>query len=167
MLITSDQHFFHKNIIQYENRPFLTKEEMNESMIKDWNSVVHKRDYIYVLGDLAFGNKEMIKNLISRLNGRIHLIMGNHDGKRSYKWWLECGIEWVSKYPILYENNYILSHTHLDGFFRIRQAIAKITRLLDSLRPFERESHKRVDLTLNQCLNGIIICTLNFGVCEQ
>ena len=122
MLITSDQHFFHKNIIQYENRPFLTKEEMNESMIKDWNSVVHKRDYIYVLGDLAFGNKEMIKNLISRLNGRIHLIMGNHDGKRSYKWWLECGIEWVSKYPILYENNYILSHRPQDvpnGYYNV------------------------------------------------
>jgi len=113
MRLISDTHFYHKNVIEYENRPFLSLEHMHKSMIQDWNMVVKKRDFVYVLGDLAFGNKQMIKDIISKLNGRIHLIMGNHDSKRSYKWWQESGIEWVSKYPVIYEDIYIFSHRPL------------------------------------------------------
>lgn len=125
MLITSDQHFYHRNIIkpEYEDRPFIDLDNMHECMIMDWNSVVHKKDFVYVLGDLAFGNKEMIRSILDRLNGRIHLIMGNHDGKRSYKWWMECGIEWASKYPVVYEDNYILSHRPVkclpEGYYNV------------------------------------------------
>ena len=53
---TSDTHFFHNNIIDYCKRPFVNAEEMNEYIIKQWNSVVKPQDEVYHLGDFAFGN---------------------------------------------------------------------------------------------------------------
>ena len=50
---TSDCHFNHKNILSYEpqSRPFATIEEMNETIISNWNSVVTAEDEVWVLGD--------------------------------------------------------------------------------------------------------------------
>jgi len=77
IFITSDQHFFHKNIIRYCNRPFKSYQEMNEEMIKRWNDVVGKNDIVIYLGDFAFRNKA--KDIRPKLNGIIILIRGNHD----------------------------------------------------------------------------------------
>jgi len=76
---TSDHHFGHKNILEYEKeaRPFSTLKEMHEVMIDRWNKVVKPKDIIYHLGDFAFG-KHNIEHA-KRLNGTKRLIMGNHD----------------------------------------------------------------------------------------
>ena len=52
---------------------------MNEKIIKNWNSVVEPTDEVYILGDVAMGQIEKAPALICRLNGRKHLIKGNHD----------------------------------------------------------------------------------------
>jgi len=75
----SDLHFFHKNIIKYSNRPFSSVEEMNESLIKEWNYIVKPNDVIYNLGDFCFSDIEKLKSILSRLNGNHHFISGNHD----------------------------------------------------------------------------------------
>lgn len=75
--VTSDLHFFHKNIIAYCQRPFADVEEMNEVIIKNWNEVVKKDDMVYVLGDFSFCSREMVKELVLKLNGRKILIAGN------------------------------------------------------------------------------------------
>jgi calcineurin-like phosphoesterase family protein len=36
--------------------------------------------------------------------------MGNHDRHKSTKYWKECGFNEVSKYPILFEEEFMLSH---------------------------------------------------------
>ena len=77
IFITSDNHFFHYNIIKYCNRPFKTYQEMNEEMIKKWNSVVGVNDIVLHLGDFAFKGKAYL--IRPRLNGTIILIRGNHD----------------------------------------------------------------------------------------
>lgn len=79
IFFTSDNHFYHKNIMKYENRPFDSIEDMNETMIKNWNSTVGPKDHIYILGDLTFSNKENTKKLLDSLNGKKYLIIGNHD----------------------------------------------------------------------------------------
>jgi calcineurin-like phosphoesterase family protein len=62
-------------------RPFDTVEEMNETMVQNWNSVVPKeRVKIYHLGDVTFRPKNFA-NIVTRLNGYNHmrLVPGNHD----------------------------------------------------------------------------------------
>ena len=75
---TSDTHFGHANIIKYCDRPFATVEEMNEALVKNWNSRVSPSDTVYHLGDFAMGGKDNL-NIRSRLQGKIVLIRGNHD----------------------------------------------------------------------------------------
>lgn len=51
---------------------------MNEKMIENWNAKVTNGDTIYILGDLFFRAKD-IEPMLSRLKGKKHLIVGNHD----------------------------------------------------------------------------------------
>lgn len=79
-LFTSDDHFFHKNILTYSKRPFKDITEMNEMLIKNWNSVVNSEDHVYNLGDVAFCNNTELDKILYRLNGKIFHIKGNHCG---------------------------------------------------------------------------------------
>ena len=82
IFFSSDHHFGHTNVIKYCGRPFGSAEEMDEAMILAWNDKVARNDVVYHLGDFCFGSTQTIKAIRSRLNGKIHLIKGNHD----YKW---------------------------------------------------------------------------------
>lgn len=73
---TSDQHFGHKNIIKLCNRPFNSLEEMDESIIENWNNVVKSKDTIYVLGDFAWKKGF---DYSQRLNGNKIFLLGDHD----------------------------------------------------------------------------------------
>ena len=112
--ICADLHFSHKNIIKYEDRPYADVNEMNEALIKNWNSVVQPEDKVFVLGDVAFASKKKTIELVQQLNGHKILVMGNHDRGRSVSFWIEAGFEIVSPYPILYGGKYLLSHEPLD-----------------------------------------------------
>ena len=80
IFVTSDTHFFHRNIIKYCNRPFNNVEEMNNTMISNWNKVVGKNDIVIHCGDFCLScNNTMLHNLRRQLNGTILLITGNHD----------------------------------------------------------------------------------------
>lgn len=76
---TSDQHFGHRNIIRLCNRPFASVEEMNEQLIENWNTKIHKLDNVYILGDLIFKSENKAEYYLDRLKGKKHLILGNHD----------------------------------------------------------------------------------------
>ncbi|CAG7645273.1 metallophosphoesterase [Paenibacillus allorhizosphaerae] len=110
VFVISDHHFGHKQIIDFESRPFADVDEMNAAMIDKWNAVVGKDDKVYHLGDFSFLNREKTQAIVSRLNGYKFLIMGNHDRGRTRSWWLDVGFHEVSEYPIVYNGFYFLSH---------------------------------------------------------
>lgn len=79
---TADTHFFHSRILELGNgRPFATVDEMNEALVENWNARVRPKDIVYHLGDVSFGKKDETEAVLRRLNGHIHLVRGNHDGR--------------------------------------------------------------------------------------
>lgn len=110
--VTSDTHFGHYKMTSWDSMPkrnvfstgenklesweemnvrekkrYITKwgEEMDEKLISNWNSVVGEDDLVYHLGDFAFASHKRIRDIVGRLNGRIHLIEGNHEKKKVLK----------------------------------------------------------------------------------
>jgi calcineurin-like phosphoesterase family protein len=83
VFLIADTHFGHKNILTFTNwdgskvRPFETVEEMDETMVKNWNEIVKPNDKTYHLGDVGIAKKSI--EIMSRLNGTKILIRGNHD----------------------------------------------------------------------------------------
>ena len=51
---------------------------MNEQLIINWNNVVPKDGVVFHLGDFQFGGSALFQRIFPRLNGEIHLILGNH-----------------------------------------------------------------------------------------
>ena len=81
VFFTSDTHFNHTNIIRFCDRPFGSTEEMNEKLIGNWNSVVGPDDIVFHLGEFCLGGSAEWTKVLDRLNGKIYLIIGNHDLK--------------------------------------------------------------------------------------
>ena len=74
---TADTHFNHELILK--NRRLGSVEDMNELLISRWNEHINPGDRVYHLGDFAFGSMTEWKSIRARLDGKIHLILGNHD----------------------------------------------------------------------------------------
>lgn len=92
---TSDTHFGHANIIHLSQRPFASLEEMHEGLIEAWNKSVRANDLVYHMGDFAF---RPAGQFTARLNGRIHLIRGNHDKDKALR---DGRFEWVKDVYVL------------------------------------------------------------------
>jgi calcineurin-like phosphoesterase family protein len=81
----SDLHLGHRNVIKYDKRPFIDASGqpdlsmMHTTIINNWNSVVGHNDVVFNLGDLCFDGVNLAKEIVSKLNGKIHFLIGNHD----------------------------------------------------------------------------------------
>ena len=75
----SDLHFGHKNCLAFDNRPFTSIEEHDEFIIDTWNQTVGPDDDIFILGDISWHNSTKTIAIFKQLNGKLHLIKGNHD----------------------------------------------------------------------------------------
>jgi calcineurin-like phosphoesterase family protein len=78
---TSDTHFRHHGILEIDSRPFASLEEMEASIVRNWNLRVRPRDTVWVVGDFALGKPNVVAEILGRLNGRKHLVWGNHDDR--------------------------------------------------------------------------------------
>jgi calcineurin-like phosphoesterase family protein len=108
----SDTHFGHSNILNFKTsegkslRPFLSVEEMDDTMIKNWNRVVSPDDKVYHLGDVVMHKKHL--QILDQLNGRKTLIAGNHDifNSKEYTRYFDN----IRAYKIYPEQGIIFSH---------------------------------------------------------
>lgn len=90
----SDPHFGHRKIIEYCDRPFKDLAHMNQEMVDRYNYVVGYNELVLWVGDCFFLSLEKSQKMLSRLNGRKALVIGNHD--RSPAQMLEMGFEFVA-----------------------------------------------------------------------
>ena len=89
--LTSDLHFGHDRQFLWGPRGFQSSLEHDEAVVRNWNAVVEPEDDVYVLGDVMLGDNAHGAEYFSRLNGRIHLVRGNHDSD----------VRWNQVYPEL------------------------------------------------------------------
>lgn len=88
-------HFNHNREFIWKPRGFQSVEEMNEAIVERHNSVVAPEDDVYVLGDLCLGGggAEVLtraKAFIESMNGKLHIILGNHDTPARVEMYKTC-----------------------------------------------------------------------------
>ncbi|WP_341855728.1 metallophosphoesterase [Brachybacterium sp. GPGPB12] len=117
MHFTSDTHFRHRVLARERGfapgTPSATdvcEEQVaahDEAIIATWNRHVRPHDIVWHLGDLALVAPRRLAEIVPRLNGRIRLVLGNHDrahplfGERSIRApreTLDLGIEWAGTF---------------------------------------------------------------------
>lgn len=76
---TSDTHFGEPRVLNIDRRPFSSLAEHDTALVANWNDTVSPEDEIWHLGDFASKKKGFAEDLLTRLNGRKHLIVGNND----------------------------------------------------------------------------------------
>ena len=90
LFLTSDSHLGHFNICKYCHRPFQSRSEMDQTLIKNWNEVVPEDGIVVHCGDFMLPHNEDIKEYnkyLNQLHGRVLLLRGNHD---------LASLDWVS-----------------------------------------------------------------------
>lgn len=103
---TADLHLGHTNIIRYCSRPFKNVDEMNNTIIQNWNSKITDKDTVVVQGDIAFSRECLGR--VRELAGKKILIRGNHDKGFSDTKFHDVGFSTIYKKPyffIRFEDN--------------------------------------------------------------
>lgn len=110
----ADMHFGHRNVLHFDNRPFVDADQMDEVLIHNWNERVTDEDTVYVLGDAFWKNEENSIRIIQQLNGHKHLIRGNHDrvhGRLRFHW------ESIEQYAEINDVNTMVIMSHYPIMF--------------------------------------------------
>lgn len=76
--LSSDFHFGHSREFLYKPRGFESIEEHDNRIIENWNSIVASDDICYILGDCMLGDNTHGIECLKQLNGKLHIIAGNH-----------------------------------------------------------------------------------------
>jgi calcineurin-like phosphoesterase family protein len=79
LFLTGNLQFGRPSAIKQFKRPFTSVEEMNETLIENWNSVVNTEDVVYVLGNFAW-DPTTAEETLQKLNGLIVIVPGETDG---------------------------------------------------------------------------------------
>ncbi len=74
----ADTHFGHHAIIKLCGRPFSDIDEMNQTMIENWNRKVKSNDTVFIIGDMFYKAQDP-ESILKALKGKKRLIVGNHD----------------------------------------------------------------------------------------
>lgn len=154
---TADLHLDH--VAMLKHRPFKTTEEMNETLISNWNKMVSGTDVIVVAGDFCLHYKfNLVYNrFIRRLTGNIIWIRGNHDywdREKRYIFHRKVDGQFlaISHYPMRTWKNSIHGSWNLHGHSHAKLppypnqldiGVDNAYKLLGEYRPFSLEDIKQ------------------------
>jgi calcineurin-like phosphoesterase family protein len=85
LFFTSDTHFSDPRVLRIDRRPFKSLAEHDEALVANWNEVVGPDDEIWHLGDFSLPRANIAEQLLVRLNGAKHLIIGNNDDEATIR----------------------------------------------------------------------------------
>jgi calcineurin-like phosphoesterase family protein len=140
---TADTHLGHARIIELCGRPFSNVEEMNQTIVDNFNAVATNEDEIYVLGDAALGKLDDSLPWFKKINAKLILIPGNHDRpSRAYqrKGDVRAKIEKErERYLEYFDAVYLESETGASGFFAPFSSSDRV--VLMSHYPYDGDSH--------------------------
>lgn len=172
--LTSDTHFCHDKSFLYEPRGFSSVSEMNQAIVKNWNKTVGKDDDVYHLGDVMLNNNAEGARLLHQLNGRIHIILGNHDTDARVDIFNDSYnvVEVCYGRPLKYEGyHFFLSHypTITSNFDHGKPLKARVINLCGhshTSNPFqdwdkgiiyhvELDAHRNTPVSIDDCLSDI------------
>ena len=79
IFFTSDTHFGDPRVLRIDRRPIPDMAAHDLALIQNWNGLVGEDDDVWHLGDFMSARAGDCDQLLSRLNGRKHLVVGNND----------------------------------------------------------------------------------------
>ncbi len=142
---TADTHFCYAPILR--DRPFQSVEQMDEALIRNWNSTVSADDTVYVAGDIGYNGGHVPCRILARLQGKKHLIRGNHDtafrdAPLLFRYFetvtdfyeIDDGGSHVllSHYPMLYDKGGYMVYGHLHNSGAFHDILKRLPRLLNA-----------------------------------
>ena len=125
--VTSDLHFCHDREFIYGPRGFKSVQEMNETILENFNKMVQWDDELYILGDCFLNNDVEGMKLMKRLPGEKFVIYGNHDSIIRQN--MICGAGWEVGYA------YVIKHK---GYSLYLSHYPTITSNYDVDKPLKR-----------------------------
>ena len=111
--VISGTHFGHENSLKWLDekcnklRPFNNIDELNNTIINNWNDTVNPEDHVYHLGDVVINKKYL--ELVKQLTGHKRLVRGNHDIESTNKL-MEVGFKEIYGVRVFPSLKCILSH---------------------------------------------------------
>jgi calcineurin-like phosphoesterase family protein len=153
----SDLHFGHDNL----NKALrcMTTEYADELIISNWNSVVrHSNDKVYVVGDITMEKHNKLESYLSRLNGEIIVIGGNHDNKKCCNELKNLGITVMG---CLEYKGYVVTHIPIRSF----NASEYRGNIHGHIHAYELPSPKYINITAD--LNGYTPRDLDYIINKQ
>lgn len=112
LFFTADEHYRHKNIIDYCHRPFSSIKEMDETLIYNHNKVVGPKDSVVHAGDFALCSAEEAHKIIARLNGKHTFLNGDHDS------WMGKKRQWDIRYYKIEKESMVVCHYCMRTWFK-------------------------------------------------
>lgn len=114
IFISSDPHFFHDKPFIYEKRGYRDAFQMTYGIMSKYQTLIQPDDDFYLLGDIVMGGMTPEKErFLQGLPGKVHIILGNHDGSQKQEFYksLPQVIETAYALPLqVHKFRFMLSH---------------------------------------------------------
>lgn len=117
---TSDLHLQHTKVLKYDNRPFNTIEEHDQTIINIINKTVWVNDELYILWDISWRADKSIELLKTIKCKNIFFLKWNHDFSKNIKlyediWWTNLWLMHIDK-----QAKVVLSHYPIEEWYHAR-----------------------------------------------